>query len=488
MERLGARTLGSLPRAVEVPGYLDEDLRIGIVHFGVGNFHRSHQAMYVERLLNAGTARDWAICGVGLLDRDARMRDALAEQDGLYTLTLREPDGSNRFSVIGAIRRFIYAPDDPAALLEQLVSPDVRIVSLTVTEGGYVSDPTTGRSPQDDPLVIEEVAGGLAQPRTAFGWIVAALRERRRRGTAPFTVMSCDNIQGNGRVARLSVEGVARLVDAELADWIAAEVSFPSTMVDRITPVTTQTDVDRIATELGVEDAWPVSSEPFTQWVIEDVFAHGRPPFEQAGAVLVSDIDPYEAIKLRLLNASHQALAYIGQLMGYEYVHEAVADARIAGFVRAYMEQEAVPTLVVPAGFEIAEYIDELFVRFGNPHVQDFLARLSVDSSNRIPKFLVPVLADGVAAGAASGVGASIIATWRAWCRGVDAGQFAIDDVDGKVLVSAAAQEPLGFLRGVPTLTPFLESPSFVDAYERAANALEQEGPEAFLGAVLVQE
>lgn len=479
--------LGTLPSAVEVPSYLGEDLRIGIVHFGVGNFHRSHQAMYVDRLLNAGGARDWAICGVGLLERDARMRDALAEQDGLYTLTLREPDGSNRFGVIGSIRRFLYAPDDPAALLEQLASPDVRIVSLTVTEGGYVSDPTTGRSPQDDPLVVEEVAGGLENPRTAFGWIVAALRERRRWGIAPFTVMSCDNIQGNGRVARLSVEGVARLVDEELADWIAAEVSFPSTMVDRITPVTTQTDVDRIATELGVEDAWPVSSEPFTQWVIEDVFTRGRPPFEQAGAVLVHDIEPYEAIKLRLLNASHQALAYIGQLSGYEYVHEAVADPRIAAYVRAYMEQEAVPTLVAPDGFDLAAYIDELFVRFGNPHVQDFLARLSVDASNRIPKFVVPVLADGVAAGAAGGVGASILATWRAWCRGVGAGQFPIDDVDAEMLVAAAAQEPLGFLRGVPTLAPFLRSPAFVDAYVRAADSLDEEGLEAFFGAVLVK-
>ena len=488
MERLGARVLGTLPAAVEVPRYLDEDLRIGIVHFGVGNFHRSHQAMYVDRLLNAGTARDWAICGVGLLERDARMRDTLAEQDGLYTLTLREPDGSDRFSVIGSIRRYLYAPDDPAALLEQLVSPDVRIVSLTVTEGGYVSDPASGRRPQDDPLVAEEVANGFAQPRTAFGWIVAALRERRRRGTAPFTVLSCDNIQGNGRVARQSVEGVARLADAELADWIAAEVRFPSTMVDRITPVTTQDDVDRIATHLGVEDAWPVASEPFTQWVVEDAFGQGRPPLEEAGALLVTDIDPYEAIKLRLLNASHQALAYVGQLLGHTYVHEAATDPRVAAYVRAYMEQEAVPTLVVPAGFDVAAYIDDLFVRFGNPHVRDHLARLSVDASNRIPQFLVPVLLDGLAAGVRSVVGASVLATWRAWCQGVAAGRFTIDDVAADALLAAAAQEPVGFLRGVPTLTPFLGSPDFVQAYVRAADVLEQEGPEALLGAVLAAE
>ena len=488
MERLGVRALETLPSHVDVPGYLGDDLRIGIVHFGVGNFHRSHQAMYVDRLLEAGAGDDWAICGVGLLERDAPMRDALAAQDCLFTLTLREPDGQDRFSVIGSIRRYLYAPDDPAAVLEQLVSPDVRIVSLTVTEGGYVSDPTNGRLPQDDPLVAEEVADGFAHPRTAFGWIVAALRERRRRGIAPFTVMSCDNIQGNGRVARASVEGVARLADAELADWIGAEVAFPSTMVDRITPVTTQADVDRIAAGLGVQDLWPVASEPFTQWVIEDVFGAGRPPFEQVGALLVSDIDPYEAIKLRLLNGSHQALAYIGQLMGYTYVHDAVADPSVAAYVRAYMEREGAPTLEVPAGFDLAEYVDELFVRFGNPHVQDLLARLSVDASNRIPKFVVPVLVDRVAAGAACEVGAAIVATWRAWCRGVGEGRFVIDDVAGDALVAAAADEPLGFLRGVPTLTGFLDAPGFVDAYLRAVVALERDGFEAFFEAVLAGE
>lgn len=486
MERLGAASLRGLPATVRTPGYLDADLSIGIVHFGVGNFHRSHQAMYVDRLLAAG-AHDWAICGIGLLERDARMRDALEGQDGLYTLAEREPDGTDRVSVIGSIRRFLHAPDDPAAVLEQLVDPGVRIVSLTVTEGGYVCDPTNGRLPQDDPLVVEEVAGGLESPRTAFGWIVAALRERRARGTAPFTVMSCDNIQGNGRVARASVEGVARLVDPGLADWIAAEVAFPSTMVDRITPVTTQADIDRVVAVLGVEDAWPVACEPFTQWVVEDVFVQGRPPLEDVGALLVRDIDPYEAIKLRLLNASHQALAYVGQLAGYTFVHEAVTDPRIASYVRDYMEQEAVPTLEVPAGFDLAGYIDELFVRFGNPHVRDHLARLSVDASNRIPKFLLPVLADAITAGTSGRVGASVVATWRQWCRGVAEGRFEIDDVAADALVAAAVQEPSAFLRDVPTLTPFLDSPTFVAEYLRAAEALEQAGTEALLGAAPVR-
>src|SRR5690606_36596267 len=275
MRRLTRDVLATLPEGTSAPDYLDDEPRVGIVHFGVGNFHRAHQAMNLDRLMHAGLAHDWAICGVGLLERDARMRDALTEQDGLYTLTLRHPDGRDEIQVIGSIRRFLHAPDDPDAVLEQLADPGVRIVSLTIIEGGYVEDAANGRRAVDEPLVRAETAEGLAAPRTAFGWIVAGLRERRRRGVPAFTVLCCDNIQGNGEVARRSVEAVARLVDEELADWIAAEVAFPSTMVDRITPVTTPAAVDCVHERLGVHDAWPVASEPFTQWVIEDRFPAG---------------------------------------------------------------------------------------------------------------------------------------------------------------------------------------------------------------------
>ena len=482
--RLGRPALASLPKRIAVPAYLDEDVRIGIVHFGVGNFHRAHQAMYLDRLLNAGTGREWGICGIGLLDRDARMRDALTGQDGLYTLTLRGADGPDELAVIGSIRRFLFAPEDPIAVLEQLVAPEVRIVSLTITEGGYVCDPINGRFPVDDPLVAQETADDLAQPRTAFGWIVAALRERRRRGIAPFTVLSCDNIQGNGRVARLSVEGVARLVDEELADWIAAEVAFPSTMVDRITPVTTPEDVERAAAAFGVADAWPVSSEPFTQWVIEDRFPAGRPRLEDAGATFVDDIDAYEAIKLRLLNGSHQALAYIGQLAGYVHVHEACHDERIATYLRAFMEREGGPTLDVPPGFDLPAYIEQLFERFGNPQIRDTLARLSVDASNRVPKFVLPVIADRLAAGSASPVGAAVIASWWAYCRAAGRGGFVLDDAAADELIAAASAEPDDFLRAVPTLAPFAAHPGFVAAYQAHAGRWRESGADGFLAAL----
>jgi mannitol 2-dehydrogenase len=479
--RLSRATLASLPTEIPTPTYLDTAVEVGIVHFGVGNFHRAHQAMYIDRLLTSGRGHEWGICGIGLLDRDAAMRDALTGQDGLYTLTLRHADGRDEIGVIGSIRRFLHAPDEPAAVLEQLADPAVRIVSLTITEGGYVEDPTSGKRASDDPLVMAETNGGLAQPRTAFGWIVAGLRERRRRGIPPFTVMCCDNIPGNGAVARQSVAAVARLADPALADWISSEVAFPSTMVDRITPVTVSTDRERIRERLHVEDAWPVASEPFTQWVVEDRFPTGRPPLESVGATVVADVHPYEAIKIRLLNGGHQAIAYVGQLAGYTYVHEALADPRIESFVRDYIVSEGGPTLMVPDGFDLPSYIDELFRRFGNAHVADTLARLGVDASNRIPKFVVPTLLDRISSGARPRHGARLIASWREFNRAAAQGRFRLDDESAEQLLAAAAGSPLDFLAASPSLGPLASSEEFAEEYLEAARRLERGGVDALL-------
>lgn len=483
MNRLSKAALDGLPAEVSAPAYLDDDVRIGIVHFGVGNFHRAHQAMYVDRLLNsAEDQRGWGICGIGLLDRDTRMRDALNGQDGLYTLTLRHPDGSDEIGVVGSIRRFLHAPDDAESVLAQLTDPAVRIVSLTITEGGYVEDPTGGKLAIDDPLVAAETADLLSSPHTAFGWIVAALRERRRRGTPPFTVLSCDNVPGNGAVARRSVEAVARLVDEELADWIGAEVAFPSTMVDRITPVTVDTDLERIRARLGVDDAWPVAAEPFEQWVIEDDFPTGRPDFAAVGATVVADVHAHEMIKIRLLNGGHQAIAYIGQLAGHEYVHEALSDSRLVAFVREYMEHDAVPTLTAPEGFDLPGYIDELFRRFSNRAIADTLARLGADASNRVPKFIVPTLLDRIAVDATPHAGARLIASWREFNRQASFGRFSLDDESSAVLSAAATGAPLEFLTALPTLAPLAASTDFLDSYVAATASLESGGVEALLG------
>src|SRR6185312_5758141 len=296
MTRLNARNLSSLDAAVSVPGYPLGQRQVGIVHFGVGGFHRAHQAMYLDALMNRGQDLDWAICGVGLMPHDERMRDVLADQDGLYTLVAKAPDGTREARVIGSIARYLYAPDDPEAVLAQLVDPAVRIVSLTVTEGGYNYNPSTGEFNATTPAVAADLAEG-ATPTTTFGFVTEALRRRRAAGTAPFTIMSCDNIQGNGHLAARVFTAFATLKDPELGAWMTGNVAFPNCMVDRITPVTTDADRAAIADEYGVEDAWPVVCEDFAQWVLEDNFPTGRPDWGAVGVQLVDDVEPYELMK-----------------------------------------------------------------------------------------------------------------------------------------------------------------------------------------------
>ena len=313
MTQLTNANLSSL--SIPVPSYDRSQVRVGIVHFGVGGFHRAHQAMYVDSLMDQGKALDWGICGVGVMPFDLKIRDALVSQDCLYTLVLKDPEGRWAPTVIGSIVKYLYAPDDPEAVIEQMADPATRIVSLTVTEGGYNFHPVTGKFDAENPAVQADLRPG-AVPTTTFGLITEAVARRRARGIQPFTVMSCDNIQGNGHVAKEVFTAFAGLRDPELGDWVEANVRFPNSMVDRITPVTTDDDRAQIKERFGVDDAWPVVCEPFTQWALEDDFPAGRPPLEDAGVQVVPDVLPYELMKLRLLNAGHQALGYFGYLAG----------------------------------------------------------------------------------------------------------------------------------------------------------------------------
>ncbi len=300
---------------MSTPSYDRTALSTGILHFGVGNFHRSHEAMYLDRLMEVGQASEWAICGVGLMPQDTVMRDVMAAQDCLFTLVLRHPEGQLESRVIGSMREYLFGPDEPDAVFARLVDPGVRIVSLTVTEGGYLKHAVTGDFDASHPSVVRDLEQ-LHEPGTAFGYIVEGLRRRRELGVPPFTVLSCDNLQGNGEYARGAVIGFARQVDAALAEWIDREVSFPNCMVDRITPATTDMDRRAVQESCDVVDQWPVPAEPFTQWIVEDDFPAGRPPLESVGVQFVEDVKPYELMKLRLLNASHQALAYLGAPRG----------------------------------------------------------------------------------------------------------------------------------------------------------------------------
>ncbi|WP_372983724.1 mannitol dehydrogenase family protein [Microbacterium sp.] len=404
---------------VALPGYDRDQVTTGIVHFGVGGFHRAHQALVLDRLMNGGKALDWGICGIGVLPSDARMRDVMDRQDGLYTLVEKYPDGTSTARVIGSITEYLFAPDDPAAVIEKLADPRTRIVSLTITEGGYNFDQVTGEFDSGDPAIRADLADGAA-PATVFGLITAGLILRRSRGIPPFTVQSCDNIQGNGDMAARSFAAFANLQDPELGRWVRDTVAFPNSMVDRITPVTTDEDRALVADRFGISDEWPVVCEPFFQWVLEDRFPLGRPPYEEAGVQLVADVEPYELMKLRLLNASHQGMAYFGYLSGHRYAHEAAANPSLAAFLRRYMDEEATPTLHPVPGVDLDAYKTTLLERFANPAIRDTLARLCAESSDRIPKWLMPVIRENLTAGGSVQLSAAIVASWARYAEGMD--------------------------------------------------------------------
>ena len=380
MTSLSPKTLPALPPAVAIPGYDRATITGGIVHFGVGAFHRSHQAMYVNRILELG-ATDWGIIGVGTLDGDRAMRDALSAQAGLYTLVTTSPEGEVSATIIGSLVEYFFAPDDPAAVLARIVQPSTRIVSLTITEGGYGVNDASGEFEPIDRATLDDLAGFAlgTVPSSPLGFITAGLASRRATGHVPFTVMSCDNIQGNGDIARTAIIAFAARVDPELAQWIAATVSFPNSMVDRITPATTGEALASVSERFGIEDRWPVLAEAFEQWVLEDNFTDGRPPFEEVGVQLVSDVAPYEKMKLRLLNASHQAMSYLGLLSDTVYVHEVCNDELFITFLRGYMSIEAIPTLEPVPGIQLDDYCAELLRRFGSEAIKDSsCARLSM--------------------------------------------------------------------------------------------------------------
>ncbi len=479
---------------LHLPSYPLEDRRVGIVHFGVGGFHRAHQALYLDRLFCSGHSPQWAVCGVGLMPGDAAMRDALNAQDGLYTLTAKAPDGSRDSRVIGSIAEFLYAPDDPAAVLERLCDPAVRIVSLTVTEGGYNYNPTTGEFQDTTPAVAADLAANFDAgdtPSTMFGYVVEALRRRRAKGVPPFTVLSCDNVRGNGNLARRMVIAYAERKDHQAAEpiagWIAQHVAFPNTMVDRITPRTSEADRHMVRADYGIEDAWPVVSEDFLQWVIEDNFPQGRPAFEEVGVQMVEDVEPYELMKLRLLNCSHQAIAYLGLLLGHTYAHEAVQDSDLAYFARyLYMDREGTPAVPEVPGIQLDEYKEQLMSRFGNEHVRDTLARLAEESSDRIPTWLVPVIRENLASGRDVSGSAAIVASWARYAEGVgeNGERWPVADRLRDQVMSAAAhhgRDQLAFIRQTELFGNLAENPDFAEPYISALTTLRERGARALL-------
>ena len=483
LERIEAAGIATVPK------YDRTELTVGIVHFGVGAFHRAHQAMVVDRLLRRGLARDFAICGVGVLPQDQSMGEDLRSQDFLYTLMLKNADGSRDVTIIGSIVDFMFAPDDPAAVINRMASPEVRIVSLTVTEGGYNFNQDTGEFDAKNSAVAHDVEHPDA-PVSTFGLVYSALRLRRMRGIAPFTVMSCDNIQENGAVAKRSFVAYARLLDPEFADWMSAAVHFPNSMVDRITPVTTDADRVEVHEQLQIRDLRPVVAEPFFQWVLEDDFPQGRPEFSQAGVQLVTDVEPYELMKLRLLNASHQAMCYFGYLAGYRYAHEATADPEIRNLLRSYMDLEGTPSLKPVPGVDLESYKDTLLDRFANSEVKDTLARLCAESSDRIPKWLLPGVRVNLAADRSVALSAAICASWARYDESVDeeGNQIVIVDRLASQLIEVAQSQhddELAFLRDSSLFGDLVEDPRFTEPYLAALHSLWSIGSKATVATIV---
>ncbi len=483
-------TLTALPDRVQRPAYDRAAARSGVVHLGVGGFHRSHQAVYFDRLLTRGHG-EWGITGVGVLAVDRRLHEALRAQDGLYTLVLKHPTGAIEPSVVGSLLRLLLVDDDPAAVVAALAAPSTHLVTMTITEGGYSTEKSTGQFRLDDALRADLAA---ERPRTAFGLLSASLRRRREAGTPPFTVVSCDNVENNGALARQTLVAFARLQDErtgdDLAEWITRDVAFPHSMVDRITPVTTDDDRRRLADETGVADAWPVVAEPYLQWVLEDSFSDVRPPLDQVGVRLVDDVRPYELTKLRLLNAGHQVMSYLGYLAGHRRVDEVMTDPLFVEFVDRYLRDEATPTLPPVPGTDLADYRRVLLDRFANPAVSDTLARNCAEGSERIATFVLPVVRDQLRLGGPIDVAVLAVAAWARYATGVDERGGPIDVVDARSdrlapLLRRWREDPAAVLGLGDVFGELADHERFRRAYLHAAGLVDRLGARGAVAQVL---
>jgi mannitol 2-dehydrogenase len=481
--KLSLATLDRLPKEFAPPKYRRADLKAGIFHIGLGNFHRAHQAVYLNDLFNLGLDHDWAIVGTGVRAADEAMREKLAEQDFLTTVVEQEADSTN-VRVTGVMIDFI-KPGDSAAALDILAKPAIRIVSLTITEGGYYISPATQKFDPTHPDIVAD-AKNIGAPKTAFGLIVAGLMRRRSSGVAPFTVMCCDNIPGNGHVTRDAVAGLAELVDPALAAWIRKEVAFPDAMVDRITPATTDRERAMLRERTGVEDNWPVFCEEFRQWVVEDHFPSGRPALEKVGVTFTDAVGPYEFMKIRILNGGHAAIAYPAGLLDVHFVHEAMEDKQIRAFLEKLTRDEIMPTVPPPPDTNLEDYRQLIERRFSNPKIGDTIARLAFDGSNRQPKFILPTAAAQLKAGRPCAGLALVSALWCRYAYGVSESGKTIPPNDPswdrlQIAAKAARTDPKAFLAMGDLFGALADDPAYVAAFSNALGKIWAQGVRATL-------
>jgi len=467
---LQSQSLHRLRASVAVPTYDRSHLQRSIVHIGVGGFHRSHLATYIHELCQAGH-RDWSITGAGVLPSDQAIADALKPQDYLYTLIVRGPQ-STEVEVIGSIVDFVHASPHPDRLLASIADPATQIVSLTITEGGYPVDDISG-----DYLSTSPTAG----PASAFGILAAGLQQRYQSGHSGLTVISCDNIPSNGSVARAATLGEAHSLGGGLADWIADSVAFPNSMVDRITPATTDSDRAWLAAHKGVNDNWPVVTESFRQWVIEDNFAAGRPPFEQLDVLTTADAKPYELMKLRLLNAGHSCLAYLAALKGIETIGAAMTCPELHDFTANFLNREARPVLPPIAGIDLDQYVASIIARFSNASIGDQISRLCLDGSVKFPKFLLPTVRAQLEAGGPIGLSALALAGWCEYLAGPPERLASDPMLDLGVSHARRAQHNSAAFLDFPEVfgDDLPRSQRFSDAFDQALRSLRERGVES---------
>ncbi|GGF26884.1 mannitol 2-dehydrogenase [Youhaiella tibetensis] len=476
--KLNQANLPAIANRAAVPQYDRGALRAGILHFGVGNFHRAHQAVYLDDLFNAGGSLDWAIVGAGVRPADEDMRQKLKVQDWLTTVVEQEADLS-RARVTGAMVDYI-KPGDIEATLEMLANPAIRIVSLTITEGGYYIDPASQQFDPTHPDIVAD-AYNIAAPRTAFGLILGGLMRRRDAGVDPFTVMSCDNIPGNGHVTQNAVAGLAALIDPLLAAWVHEHVAFPNSMVDRITPATSAREREMLEKDFGIEDNWPVFCEAFKQWVLEDHFPSGRPALERVGVQFVPDVAPFELMKIRILNGGHATIAYPAALMDIHFVHEAMEEPLVRRFLEKVEREEIIPIVPPVPDTSLDEYYELIDRRFSNPKIGDTITRLCLDGSNRQPKFILPSAADRLAAGQGVTGLALVSALWCRYCYGeTDSGTpIAPNDPSWDRLTAAAKKakaDPQAWLAMGDIFGPLARNPAYVAAFSHALTTLWEVG------------
>ncbi len=466
---LNQENLSKMPSNVKVPSYNREKVTTSIVHIGVGNFHRSHEAFYTNELMERYGILDCGICGVGLLEYDRRIYNILKDQDGLYTVMTKELDGSVSARVIGSIVEYIFAPENSLAVIEKMADPNIKIISLTITEGGYNLNEGTGEFDFSNPVIVEDMKN-LMSPKTVFGYLTQALKLRMQRGINGCTIQSCDNIQGNGDITKKTLTEYVEKAEPELLSWVEENVSFPNSMVDRITPVTVAEDIEKLKDEFRVEDQWPVVCEPFIQWVIEDNFKNGRPLWEKAGAQFVENVVPYENMKLRLLNAGHTVLGMLGALHGYKTIDQAALDNDFSTFLKSFMDEEVTPILGNLGGIDLEQYKKSLIARFQNIYIKDLISRICLESSAKIPIFLLPTVRAQLKENARIDRAAFVIAAWCKYNDGVDenGNSYKIEDAMSNELIRTAAlshENPIRFLQFKTVFGDLSENKIFVESF-----------------------